>query len=152
MTMHCRPVGIAHPPEVQPVGVNLFVISALYTSLLLSHMGNPYLMICDHDQTLWESALYPTVRGQTELASHRGITANPDRGGCPPVSHGGRKQPKRLFGQGHVGIVEVAVDPVERRSEELRDVNPGKSRSDLAPCPFHIILHLTLYKSSRNRR
>lgn len=81
-------------------------------------------MIRNHDQTLRKRSLYPTVGCDTELTGHRCISADPDLGRRPPVGHGRGEEAKGLFREGHVGIVKVAVDKVQRGTEELCNVNP----------------------------
>lgn len=85
-------------------------------------------MVCDHDHALGERTLDSSIRCNAELTSHRRIPAYPYQTGSPPVGDGGCEQAKRLLRQGHVGIVEVAVEPVQRRSEKLGKMDTAKGQ------------------------
>lgn len=85
VTVHLRLVGVANPPQVEPVGVNL--------------------MIGNHDHAVGEVELDAAVWRRSDLAGERGIAT--DAYGCwaPYFGHGDDQEAERLLGQGHVGIV-----------------------------------------------
>lgn len=71
-----------------------------------------YLVVRDHDQTLRKRTLDPAVGCQTKLIGHRRIPTDSYCRRSPPLRHSRHEQAKRLLRQGHVGIVEIAVDQV----------------------------------------
>jgi hypothetical protein len=76
-------------------------------------------MIGDHDHALGEGKFHQTILRLSDLVGYRGIAADAYRGRTPPVGHGGDEQAEGLLGEGHVGIVELAVDPVEGCADKL---------------------------------
>lgn len=66
-SVHLRTVGVAHPPEVQPVRVDLMV-------------GN-------HDHAFWEGELYSSIGRHLYLVGDRGVTAYPYGCRSPPLRH-----------------------------------------------------------------
>lgn len=79
-------------------------------------------MVRNHNHTLGKSALDPTVRGQAKLTGNGGIAAYSYNRRRPPLRHGGDQQAKRGLCQGHIGIVKVAVEVIERSAEDLGNV------------------------------
>jgi hypothetical protein len=76
-------------------------------------------VVRDHNQTLWECTLHPAIGRQAELIGHRFISAYPYRRRCPPLRHSHQEDAKRLLRQGHVRVIEVSVEKIQGRSEEL---------------------------------
>jgi len=102
--MHLGRVSIADPPKIKPVRV--------------------YLMVCDHDNALREGELNKTIFCFSDLIGHGGIAADANGRGTPPMGHCSDEQAKGPLSEGHVGIVEVAIDPVERGTDELSRMDP----------------------------
>lgn len=82
-----------------------------------------YLVVCYHDHTIRKVELDTSVCRTGDLPSNRGISANTDSRRAPDLGHCNNQEAKRFFGQGHVGVVEVAVDPVEWRTDELGNID-----------------------------
>ena len=97
MTVHVA--CICHPPKVQPFGVDL--------------------MICNHDQSLWEASLESSILRLQQLSLNALIPTDSDDCRTEPCSCCGSDQPKRLLGKGHVSVVVVLVDEVKRRAKDL---------------------------------
>lgn len=47
-----------------------------------------YLMICNQNQTICESAFYPTIRSYADLICNALVAADMERGFGPPLCHG----------------------------------------------------------------
>lgn len=80
-----------------------------------------YLMVGDHDHALREVELDAAIGSLPDLIGDGGVTADADGGRAPPLGHGGDEQAEGLLCQGHVGIVQVLVDPVQGSTKELGD-------------------------------
>ena len=98
--MHLRRVGVAGPPQVQPVGINL--------------------VVRNQDQPLREEKLDAPVFGLANLVRDRDVSRHADNGRPPPFRYRHGEEGEGLFCVGHVGVVHVAVIPVEGRADELR--------------------------------
>lgn len=101
MTVHERRIG--NPPKVQPVAVQL--------------------MIRNHDQSLRKSRLESAILRLHQLPADGGVAADPDDGWGEPLCHGHDEETKPLLGHGHVGVVVVFADDIERRAEDLGSVD-----------------------------
>jgi len=82
-------------------------------------------VVGNHDHALGEREFHQAILRLPNLVCHRGIAADAYCGRAPPVGHGGDKQAERLLREGHVGIVKLAVDPVEGGADELGRVDPA---------------------------
>lgn len=126
-------IRITDPPEVQPVGVDLTThvrpAGSLnrkeYTARRLA-----YLMVRNHYHALGKREFHQAVLCLSDLVGNRGIAADTYRGWAPPMGHGSDEQPEGLLGERHVGIVKLAIDPVQGRTEKLSCVN-----TVMAKCP-----------------
>lgn len=101
--MHLGIIGVADPPQIQPVGIDL--------------------MICNHDDAVGKVELDTAVLGAPDLASNGVVATDAYGGGAPDFGHGDDEETKGFFCQSHVGVVEFAVDPIQGRADELRDVD-----------------------------
>lgn len=109
--MHLGIIGIADPPQIQPVGIDL--------------------MICNHDDTVRKVELDTAVRSAPDLASNGVVTTDAYGGGTPDFGHGDDEETKGFLCQSHVGVVEFAVDPIQGRADELRDVDGDAARDEI---------------------
>ena len=82
-----------------------------------------YLVVGNHDQALWKHKLDPAVLCLSNLLGHRGVAADADYRGTPPMCHCCDENTKGLFRQGHVGIVNILVHPVKGKADELCQVD-----------------------------
>lgn len=80
-------------------------------------------MVCNHDHSLRKVKLDAAIGCFVNLAGDRVVAADANRGWPPDLGHCCYQEPKGLFCEGHVCVVKVAVDPVERSAEELGDVD-----------------------------
>lgn len=80
-------------------------------------------MVGDHYQSLWKHELDPAVLCLSDLLGHRGVAADADYRGAPPMRHCRDEDTKGLFRQGHVGIVNISIHPVKRKANELCQVD-----------------------------
>jgi hypothetical protein len=125
--MHLGRIRIADPPEIEPVSVDLQgMMSANASSAAKQH--STHLVVGNHDDALGEREFHQAVVRLANLVRHRGVAADPDGGWPPPLGHGGDEQAKRLLCERHVGIVELAVDPVEGSTDELGPVDAEAAR------------------------
>ena len=86
----------------------------------------PYLVVRDHNHTIGERAFHPSVGGKAELTGYRRIAADSYHGRCPPMCQSCDQQAEGFLGDGHVGIVEIAVNEVEPCPEKLGDMDTIK--------------------------
>lgn len=84
-------------------------------------------MVGNHHHALWKRKLNPTILRFLDLICHRGIPAYAYRGGAPPVCGSCDQQPKRLFRQSHIGVVDIVVDVVQRRADQLCKMDTAKT-------------------------
>lgn len=66
--MHLGIIGVADPPEIQPVGIDL--------------------MICDHDDAVGKVELDTAVGGAPDLSSNGVVATDAYGGGTPDLGHG----------------------------------------------------------------
>lgn len=78
-------------------------------------------MVCNQDQALGKVKLNSAIWHLLDLASHRLVAADTNRGSPPDPGHNNNDEGKRPLRHGHVGVVHVLVDKVQRRANELRD-------------------------------
>jgi len=86
-------------------------------------------VICDQDQPSGKRELHSAVGRLLDLPGNRGIAADAHNGRAPPVCHGCDDEPKQLFGEGHVGVVEIATDPVQGYTNPLCNVDAGRGKT-----------------------
>ena len=82
-------------------------------------------MVGNHDHALWKGELHQAIWGQLDLVGNRSIPTDAYRRRPPPLRHSCDQEAKGLLGEGHVGVEELAVDPVKRCSDELGEVDTG---------------------------
>lgn len=88
----------------------------------------PYLVIRDHDDALGKVKLDKPVGHLPDLPGDRLVSADAYRRGTPPLGHGDHEQGEGLLGEGHVGVVQLAVDEVEGRADQLGDEDAVQPR------------------------
>ena len=76
-------------------------------------------MIRHHHQPIGKVAFQAAVRHLDQLILHALVSADPDNSGRPPLSHGGDEDSKRLLGKGHIAVVVLWHDHLQRRSDKL---------------------------------
>lgn len=82
-----------------------------------------HLVVRNHYHALGKRELHHSIRSFLYLVGNRRIAADSDCCWPPPLCHGRGQEAEGLLRQGHVGIVEIAIDPVKRRTDELGDVD-----------------------------
>lgn len=83
----------------------------------------PYLMVCNHDDALGKVELDSPVGCGFDLPCDRRISADTDHRGSPDLGHDGGGEGKGTLGHGHIGVVPVPVDEIQRRSNDLGDID-----------------------------
>ena len=86
-----------------------------------------YLMIGDQDNAILKLAFDSPIRQHSYLVLHSVVAGDVDDGRRPPLCHGQYKERHALLGGGHVAVVIVFLDQVERRSNVLRDSKATES-------------------------
>jgi hypothetical protein len=90
--------GVGHPPEVDPVSVDLWLL--VCHPIPLQQLP-AYLVIGDEHHTLWEVALESPILGLAHLSSNTLVSTDSHRGWRPPVGHSGTNDAKVLLRHGH---------------------------------------------------
>jgi len=90
---------------------------------LLERMAT-YLVICNHNQSVWEIQLDTTIFSSPEFTSYRSIATYPNHCWTPPLRCGRDIYSKGLLSEGHICIIQVLVIPIQRYSHELSNDNP----------------------------
>ena len=78
-----------------------------------------YLMIGNENNPLGKVKLDTAILELVNLSRHRVIPADSHRDRPPELRHDRRRDREISLRHGHVGIVPLAIDPVQRRSGEL---------------------------------
>jgi len=89
-------------------------------------LPSTYLVVGNQDQPGGEGELHAPVGHLLDLPGNRGVAADAHDGRAPPVRHACDQEAEGLFGQGHIGVEKVTVDPVQRRADPLRDMDAGE--------------------------
>jgi hypothetical protein len=92
-------------------------------------MERPYLVVRDQDEPLRESKLNPAILGRANLPGNSGVAADPDGRRPPDMGHNGRGDGEGALGHGHVGVVPLPVEEVERRADELGEKDAASAIS-----------------------
>lgn len=80
-------------------------------------------MIGDEDQPLRKLKLHSPVGPQLNLSSDRLVTAHSNGCRAPDLGHESYGQTEEALGHGYVSVVPVAVDKVQRQTDELGEEN-----------------------------
>lgn len=83
-----------------------------------------YLMVRDQDHPLWEVELDKPILRPANLPRHRLIPTDAHRRWSPNIGHEARCQSKVFLRHGHVGVVPLLVDKIERRAYHLGCKSP----------------------------
>jgi hypothetical protein len=92
-------VCICDPPQIQPVSVQL--------------------MVSHENHAVSEVALQTSILPLCHLANHTGVAAHSDNSWRPPLSETRDKNREALLGVCHVAIVELRINELKRRAQEL---------------------------------
>lgn len=92
-------------------------------------------MVRDQDHALREIEFDAAIGCWLDLSRDRLVSAYAHRRRPPYMCHQSHDECERLFRHGHVGVVEVSIDPVKPSAEELRRVYPD---GYLVSCGFFI--------------
>lgn len=95
--------GVGDPPEIEPVAVKL--------------------VVCYHHHSLREPGFQSAVFALQQLTADGGMAAYSDYGRGEPLGYGDDEDAERLLGEGHVGVVVVFVDDIQRAAEGLGRVD-----------------------------
>lgn len=113
VAMHLWRVRVAYPPEIQPVGVDL--------------------VVRDHNDALGKGEMYAAVPSALDLAGDRVIAAYAYGGGAPDLGHGGYQKAEGLLREGHVCVIDIAADYVERCADKLGNVDARAGEAGQPP-------------------
>lgn len=103
-------VGVSHPPEVQPVRVDL--------------------VVCDQDQTFREVSSDASVGCESDLAEYTAVTTDAHRGRGTPLGQRGDGEAKGLLGQGDPCIKVLFLDDIERQADDLGYHDAGAAAAE----------------------
>ena len=92
-----------------------------------------YLVVRNQHESLWKPELDSAVRGGHDLARNTFVAADSNDGRSPNIRHNGGRDRKRVFRHGHVRIIPFAIHEVERRSDQLCDMD---AREDILVSNF----------------
>lgn len=86
-----------------------------------------HLVVRNHYHALGKRKLHHSIWCFPYLVGNRGIAADSDCCWPPPLCHGRGQEAEGLLRQGHIGIVEITIDPVKWRADNLGDVDAGNN-------------------------
>jgi len=109
---------VCHPPEIDPVSVDLVGVSSLFYRMW---PGQPYLVVRDEYQPFWKVAFEQAILLLPHLPSYALVSTDAHRDGRPPVRHGSDGHAKVLLGHGHPRVEEVLAIEVKRQADVLGD-------------------------------
>lgn len=102
---------ISHPPEVQPICVDL--------------------MVRNQDEPFRKSAEQIAIRGLMQLSANALMAAHSDDRRCPALGHGHHKQSPRLFRESYPSVIPIFINEGEWSAESLRGIDSGKMKHKL---------------------
>lgn len=105
----CHIVGVGHPPEVKPVGVDLK--PALVKRLQMS-CDSTHLVICEDQYSFWKMCLESSIRSLPELSAHALVTGDYDGGRTPPLLYYDHQNAKVLLQKSLPGVIPIFVPEV----------------------------------------
>jgi hypothetical protein len=121
MAVHAGSVG--DPPEVDPVGVDLYTLAFVLISriIFIFRACWTHLMVRHLHHSLRKVAFQSPIFCLPQLSPHTRVSTDPHLNRGPPVCHGHVDYAEVLFRHGHPCIEEILAIEVERRANELGD-------------------------------
>ncbi len=87
-------------------------------------------MVCDHHQSFRKIRLQPSIFCLLQLSSYASIATHSDGGGAEPCCSRGYEQTEGLLGKGHICVVVILVDAIDRRAKKLSCMDTEDDRVD----------------------
>lgn len=90
-----------------------------------------YLVVGNQHHALREVKLYPATRRGLNLPRHRLVAADSNRRRAPDVCHDSRRYGKGPLRHSHVGVEPLAVDKIQRGSNDLGKMDAVNCKGQL---------------------